>query len=111
MIDWLHAPGVHGRRELTGAAGVQGAGADPGVLHVAPHQLLDARPAHALHEAALHLQGERRTILMCHIIVCDHLSHRLMGTRLWPGRHLMDWLDVGTSEPLVVARVVCVCRA
>lgn len=47
---------VDSSTDLTsGAARVQGAGADPGVLAVAPHQLLDARPPHALHEAALHL--------------------------------------------------------
>ena len=39
--------------------GEQVAGANPGVLLVAPHQLLDARPPHALHEAPLHLVHRR----------------------------------------------------
>ena len=41
---------------------MQDAGGDPGVCRIAPHQLLQAAPAHALHKPALHLRVQQRRL-------------------------------------------------
>lgn len=57
-ICWIISPSICSTAHLVGAgsAGEQLARAHPRVLGIAPHQLLNAAPAHALHKAALHLQ-------------------------------------------------------
>ena len=62
-----------------GPAREQLAGAHPGVLGIAPHQLLDAAPAHSLDKAALHLWGRGgseqetdRSVPPHTLSACDH---------------------------------------
>ncbi len=60
---WHSKLHVQKGEERTWAASVQDARRQPLVILIAPHQLLQACPAHALHKTSLHLQQAKRVTL------------------------------------------------